>query len=131
MQSLSAIISRSPVRVMPDRYVVAKCADIPSGSDFFMVARDADEVTLIAEESELDGIALLGMEGDYRLLEIRMATPFQGVGFLATVSRAIADVGLNIFIVSTYSKDYILLKEHSVPKGLEALASLGFPIVNG
>jgi hypothetical protein len=114
---------------MPGRYAVAKCAAVPAGSSFFMVARDADEVTVIAEEARLPALEALEVEGGYRLVEIRVATPFHGVGFLAAVSRALADAGLSILVVSTYSKDYLLLREEAAAKGLQALASAGFPIV--
>lgn len=128
MESLNDVIAASPVRLMPGRYAVAKCATVPTGSGLFMVARDADEVTVIAEEAHLPALDAREVEHGYRLVEIRVAIPFQGVGFLAAVSRALADAGLNILVVSTYSKDYLLLKEESAAEGLRALAAAGFPI---
>jgi len=129
-ESLDDVIAESPVRLMPERYVVAKCAAPPVGPGLFMVARDADEVTVIAEEARVPALKALEVEGSYRLVEISVATPSQGVGFLAAVSGALAEAGLSILIVSTFSKDYLLLKEDSVAKGLAALASLGFPVVD-
>lgn len=129
MLSLDDTIRKSPVRVMPGRYAVARCADMPASGSYFMVARDADEITVIAEESEVAALGALEVENGYRLLEIRVATPFQGVGLLAAVSRAIAAAGRNVLIVSTYSKDYLLLKEETAAVGMQALSSAGFPVV--
>jgi hypothetical protein len=129
MQSLSETIRNSPVRVVPGRYAVVKCAGVPAGFSYFMVARDADEITVIAEESEVLELQALEVENGYTLLEIKVAAPFQGVGFLATVSGAIAAAGLNMLIVSTYSKDYILLKEETATLGIQALSSAGFPVM--
>jgi hypothetical protein len=129
VESLQDIIARSPVRVQPGRYSVARCASAPAG-EFFMVSRDADEVTVIAEEGRLPS-EVLEVQGGYRLIELAIATPFEGVGFLAAASRAVAGAGLNVLIVSTYSKDYLLLKEESVAEGLAALAAAGFPVVEG
>jgi hypothetical protein len=129
--SLDELVAHSPVRLLPGRYAVAKCAAPPAGSGLFMVACDADETTVIAEEARLPTLATREADGGYRLLEIRVATPFEGVGFLAAVSGALAHAGVNLLIVSTYSKDYVLVKEESAARGLEALAAAGFPIARG
>jgi len=128
MRSLADVIAGSPVKLLPGRYAVAKCAAAPEGPGFFMVARDADEITVIAEEAQLPALGASAAEGDYRLVEIRVATPFLGVGLLAAASSALAGAGISILIVSTYSKDYVLLKDDCAAKGLEALASAGFPV---
>jgi hypothetical protein len=126
--SLAEVIARSPVALLPGRYAVAKCAAPPAGAAFFMVTRDADETTVVAEEAQLPALGACEADGGYRLLEIRVATPFEGVGFLAAVSGALARAGINILIVSTYSKDYVLLKDASAARGVEALAAAGFPV---
>ncbi len=130
MASLDDVIARSPVRRLPGRYAVARCAAIPAGSGFFMVACDTEEVTVIAEEAQLPALEALEVEGNYRLVEISVVAPFQGVGLLAAVSRALADAGISVLIVSTYSKDYLLLKDESAARGLQALASAGFPVTD-
>lgn len=127
-QTLSDVIRNSPVRVMPGRYAVVRCADVPDSRDCFMVARDADETTAIAEESKLPALPALATQKGYRLVAIEVAAPFQAVGFLSTVTGALAGAGLDILVVSTYSKDYLLLKEESVAEGLQALAEAGFPV---
>jgi hypothetical protein len=40
------------------------------------------------------------------------------VGFLATVSRLLADAGISIISVSTYLRDYILVSEGNQSKSL-------------
>ena len=127
-QRLSDVIRNSPVRVVPGRYAVVLCADPPDDLDCFMIARDADEVTVIAEESRLSGLPALAAQRGYRLVAIEVAAPFQAVGFLSTVTGALAGAGLDTLVVSTYSKDYVLLKDESVADGLQALAEAGFTV---
>jgi hypothetical protein len=91
-----------------------------------MIARDPDEVTVIVEESAILESRALETDGGYRILEIKVATGFESVGFLATVTRALAEAGVSILVVSTYSKDYVLVKEESVAAGLKALSGIGF-----
>lgn len=50
------------------------------------------------------------------------------MGFLAKIAEIIANQGINILIVSTFSKDYIMIKEEFCEKGLQALKNVGFPI---
>ncbi|MGD0113039.1 MAG: ACT domain-containing protein [Armatimonadota bacterium] len=126
MRTPSDAIRNSPVRLMPGRYAVLRCADVPDGTGWFMIARDPDEVTVIVEESAILESRALETDGGYRILEIKVATGFESVGFLATVTRALAEAGVSILVVSTYSKDYVLVKEESVAAGLKALSGIGF-----
>jgi len=129
MKTPSDAIRNSPVRLVPGRYAVLRCADVPDGSGWFMIARDPDEVTVIVEESAIPESHILETDGGYGLIEIRVATGFESAGLLATVTRALAEAGLNTLVVSTYSKDYVLLKEESVAAGLQALSGIGFRVV--
>ena len=129
-EALGDLIRESRVRAMPGRYAVVRCAQLPARSGYFMVTRDADEVTIIAEEAELRQLPALGQEKGYRLVEIRVAAPFQGVGLLATVTRALAGASISVLVVSTYSKDYLLVKGESLADGLQALSKAGFPVVD-
>lgn len=128
MENLDALIRMSPVRVCPGTYCVAKVTGQVEGGDHFMVARDQDEVTVITQEENMPELKVRDLKRGFSLIEIRIAMPFEGVGFLAAVARTIADAGLNILIVSTFSKDYILLKEDEVARGVEALSTRGFPV---
>ena len=57
---------------------------------------------------------------------MKVSLPFYAVGFLSTISSAIAEKGMNILIASTYSKDYIMVREEHLSKAKEVLLSLGF-----
>jgi len=128
MENLDSIIRLSPVRVCPGTYCVAKVSGQVEDGDHFMIARDWDEATVITREENVPALNALDLKRGFSLIEIRIAAPFEGVGFLAAVARTIAEAGLNILIVSTFSKDYILLQEDEVARGMEALSARGFPV---
>jgi len=107
MKTPSDAIRDSLVRLTPGRYAVLRCADVPDGSGWFMITRDPDGVTVIVEESAIPESRALETDGGYRLVEIKVATGFESAGFLATATRALAEAGLSILVVSTYSKDYV------------------------
>ena len=62
----------------------------------------------------------------YRLIVLQVAVPFYSVGFLAAVTDAIAKEGINVLIVSTYSKDYLLIEEGCAERVRAVLVKLGF-----
>ena len=92
-----------------------------------MVTRDRDEITVVTREENMDSLDLIKQNKDfYVLIALNVSIPFYSVGFLATVSTAIASAGMNILIVSTYSKDYIMVRYDSCEKAQEVLLGLGF-----
>lgn len=131
MDELDAVIANSPVVMLPGTYCVARLRPSSLPSRHFMVTMDSSETTVIAREEELGELDAIDIRRGYRLIEVRVATPFEGIGFLATVCGAIAEAGLNILVVSTFSADYILLQADEAEAGLDALRGLGFPINDG
>lgn len=104
----------------------AKVSKRPKDSHF-MVSEDKDEITVVTTENRLGELDLIERNKDnYKLITLNVSIPFYSVGFLATVSSAIAKGGMNILIISTYSKDYIMIKEDRLEKAKEVLLSLGF-----
>jgi len=53
------------------------------------------------------------------------------VGFLARVSGALAEEGISIFVISSYSTDHILVKEKDVLKAIRKLEELGCIVEKG
>lgn len=70
----------------------------------------------------------LAIEKGWKLLTFDMVLPFGLVGFLARVSKALADEGIAIFVLSAYSTDHILVKEYDCSMALKALRRLGFRV---
>ena len=90
-----------------------------------MLAIDADEVTLVVDEKNVQNFHQSGEEKWFKMFEIKVAKPFYSVGFLAAISSEIAKSNVNIIIISTFSKDYVFVKENELNKTLDALLNLG------
>ena len=121
-------IPKSIAMVMKDTYVYVKTDILEKPDIHFMVSKDKDEITVVAKKENLKELNVLEVVGDYKLIEFKPAVPFQTVGFLAKIAETIANEGMNILIVSTFSKDYIMIKEELCEKGVQALKNVGFPI---
>jgi len=125
---LHKVIHSSLVKVVPGRFAVAKVQDAPSISSYFLIAKDSEETTVVVEEKQLDALNYQDINKWFKLVEVAVSLPFYAVGLLAAITTAIAQKGLSVLVVSTFSKDYLLIREQSIDVAIEALSDLGFPI---
>ena len=124
---LEEVVRTSQVIVHGGRYAYLKAKTKQPG-DHFLVAQDKDEVTIVTEESNLGNIDYDKAEKWFKLIEIQVSAPFVATGFLAKVTGTIAHKNLNLLVVSTFSKDYILVREEEHEVALQALSEAGFPL---
>jgi hypothetical protein len=114
------------------RYVVLQVRECPDPQPHFLVTHEAEEISVITTEDKLDELApqTLQQQGWFRLLQFKMSTPFETSGFLAAIASQLAARQLNILMVSTFSKDWLLLREKDLEIGLTSLHELGFQQVH-
>lgn len=121
------IIKESTFKVEGGRFIYAKVSKAPAIGSHFLITKDDEEVTVVTKEENLSGLKLIEKNKDfYKLIALNVSIPFYSVGFLATVSEAIAKGGMNILIVSTYSRDYIMVKSSKIKDAKLILLKLGF-----
>ncbi|MFC1662986.1 ACT domain-containing protein [Patescibacteria group bacterium] len=124
---LQKIISQSSFTVSEGAYVYAKVRTLPQNGEHFLVTQDNDEITVVTLAEKLKELDLIERnKDDYTLIALNVSMPFYSVGLLATVSSAIAKQNMDILIVSTYSKDYILVRQDQTKKATKVLTAIGF-----
>ncbi|HII14941.1 MAG TPA: ACT domain-containing protein, partial [Nanoarchaeota archaeon] len=65
------------------------------------------------------------IEKGWKILTFDMTLPFGLTGFMAAVSKVLADANISIFAISAYSTDHILIKETDLKKAKAQLEKLG------
>ena len=50
------------------------------------------------------------------------------VGIVAGLTRALADAGVSVFVVSTYDTDYLLVRGATLERAVAALQSAGYRV---
>lgn len=126
-KELKKVIESSTFVVHDGEWIYAKVGGQPKLDDCFMLSRDQDEITAVFKSEGRDKFEIIKENKDLRkLIELKVSVPFYAVGFLAAVSKAVAEQGSNILIVSTYSKDYILVNSNEISKTKQTLVNLGF-----
>lgn len=120
------VISNSTFEIQPGIYVYAMVHSMPKSDEHFLVTKDDDEITVVTRAEYLKKLEVIERnKDDYCLIALNVSIPFYSVGFLATVSAAFAKNGHNILIVSTYSKDYIMVRNDLRKNAEKILLSLG------
>lgn len=83
--------------------------------EFVSLTRDKEEVTLIISEPEWEGMKAafpgVAAQTGRRLIRFDTVLDFSVVGFIAEVSRSLADADISILSISTYKTDAVLVHE--------------------
>jgi uncharacterized protein len=116
-------------RVLPDRLAVCQ---FPQGthvparaveSGFFCFVRTGDELSVVCAE---DAIPAGGQaEAGWIALKLEGPFPFSMTGVLASFIQPLAEQGVPIFAISTFSTDYVLIKHGDLERAARALGDAG------
>lgn len=97
----------------------------PRGSAPFMLLKDAHEVTLLLDETDWrtirHAVREARVEGDFRLLTFEVELDWKTVGFLSRVTRILADAGISVGALSSFSRDHLLVKQNDLGNAMRVL----------
>ncbi len=97
----------------------------PRMSAPFMIFKDKFETTLLLDEIDFGtirhAIRDAKKQGNFRLLTFDIELDFSVVGFLAEVARILAEAGISIIALSSFSRDHLLVKQEDLAKALKVL----------
>jgi hypothetical protein len=107
-----------------DKYgeVIAYLSDV---NDFVSLTRDKEEITLVVTEEVWRKLAprfpgAVAQEGR-RLIRFDTVLDFSVVGFIAEISRALAEADISILSISTYRTDAVLVHESRFDDAVNAI----------
>ena len=87
-----------------------------------------DEVSLLAPEEvvrELGSLVERASEG-WRAFTVEAVVPLETIGLLAVASRALADVGVPVVVVSSHDTDHFLVPARFLGRALAVLNQAGW-----
>jgi hypothetical protein len=92
----------------------------------FMIFKDKFETTLLLDEIDFQtvrhAVRDAKTQGNFRLLTFDVELDFTVVGFLAEITRVLADAEISIVALSAFSRDHLLVKQEDLSKALKALS---------
>ena len=99
----------------------------PRGTAPFMVLKDAHEVTLLLDEEDWrtirHAVRDARVEPDFRLLSFDVELDWKTVGFLARITRILADANISCGALSAFSRDHLLIKQDDLGAALRVLGA--------
>ncbi|MDQ3818733.1 MAG: ACT domain-containing protein [Acidobacteriota bacterium] len=138
-ESAEELVRRARVEVAPETFFLvglrhedwARLLENPElsprASATFMLLKDVREVTLLLDEADWrtmrHAVRDARVEGGFRLLTFDMELDWSVVGFLAQVTRILADAGISTGALSAFSRDHLLIKQDDLGKALRVLGN--------
>lgn len=106
--------------VRKKEYSIVKVASVPVlDQKVFAVITDGAEITVVAEIDHR--LAVIEEERPFRIISFDTKLPFDLIGFLAYITKLLADENISLFAISSFSTDHILMKEAYLSKAIEVL----------
>jgi uncharacterized protein len=136
-KTVTELLRETRIEVAPSNYVLLGLRhdewnhllahpDLSPQSDLtFMIFRDGREVTLLIEEDYWKRIrhALTEarVEEGFRLVTLDFELPWNVVGYLARLTEILAQAGVAVGVLSSFSRDHLLIKQAQLGTALRAL----------
>ncbi len=98
----------------------------PSAGSFSLLVYSVEETTLVCPLDLAPPDAEIN--AGWRCFRIVVSTDLSVPGILASVLDPLAKAGIGIFATSTFSTDYVLVKEPDTSRAVEALQAAGHHI---
>ncbi|HEX2059507.1 MAG TPA: ACT domain-containing protein [Thermoanaerobaculia bacterium] len=125
-QPLEQVIAGSTFH-LAGTYLWVSARAVRNYEKHLMVSRDATETTVVTLPEHLADVDIIEVNRDrWTLLDVAVANPFYCAGFLATIANVLGGAGIDILVISTYSRDWTFVKEEEAQRAAELLRAAGF-----
>ncbi len=131
------LLSKTKIIIRPENFAIislgedewlkllSKPENSPRMTAPFMIFKDGFEITLLLDETDFanleNSLEKPKIERGFRILTFDIELDFELVGFLAEISRILAEAGISIIALSSFSRDHLLIKQENLAKALKAL----------
>jgi hypothetical protein len=118
--------------VLDELYAVVRCdpdAPIPgwvTGGQFWSVTRSDAELSVVCRQDDVPSDA--SAERGWCALELAGPLDFSLTGVVSALVVPLADAEVPIFVLSTFETDYLLVREHDLPRSVKALNGAGHEV---
>lgn len=106
---------------------VADYSQVDREAPFCFIGCTDEEKSLVCRTESVPANTTHRDDG-WQAFRIQGVLDFSLIGILADISQVLAQEKIGIFVVSTYNTDYILTKQESFQRALNALCRAGYTI---
>ena len=119
--------------VLPEPLAICRLdreAGVPSWAvgDFVSITRTNDELSIVCDECNVP----LGVKADrgWRALKVDGPLDLALTGVLASIATPLAEAKINLFAISTFDTDYVLVKADRVAEAIGVLRNAGQRVIS-
>ena len=96
--------------------------------EFVSITRTSDELSIVCDERDVPS----GVKADrgWRALKIEGPLDLALTGVLASIATPLAEAKINIFAISTFDTDYVLVKAERVAEAIGVLREAGQRVIS-
>lgn len=119
------------LKLLDGEFAVCKLdslVEIDLKDDFVFVAKTDEELSLVCRADKIPK-GTIAAEIDWKALKIEGVLDFSLTGVISTISSALAENKIPVFVVSTYNTDYVLVKAASLKGAMAALREIGCIVI--
>lgn len=119
--------------ILPDSLAICRLdygADVPVWitGEFVSITRTRDELSIVCNERDVpSGVKA---DRDWRALKIEGPLDLAMTGVLASIAMPLAEARINIFAISTFDTDYVLVKADRVAEAIGVLRNAGHCVIS-
>lgn len=125
--STAEVIAASTYRRMPGVYRYVRVREVRHPERHLLVTRDEREITVVTlSENLIDEPVLETSARSWVLFVVDCAKPFFCVGFIAHTTAYFAKAGIDVLVVSTFSRDYFMVQREHADLAERVLTDAGF-----
>ncbi len=93
---------------------------------FISITRGEEELSILCRSGTASGFEK--EESGWALLKVEGPLEFSMTGLIASISKALAEAGIPIFVVSSFDTDYFLVKRLILDSATSCLRAAGFDL---
>jgi len=118
--------------VLDGLYAIVRCepdAELPRwirGGHFWSATRSESELSIVCRQDDVPVDA--SAERGFCAFEVAGPLDFSLTGVVASLVTPFAEAEIPVFVLSTFETDYLLVREHDLPRSVEALTEAGHSV---
>ena len=95
------------------------------------VIRDKNGITVVIDQKKVKPEDVLDIKKGWKAITIEIISPFEIVGFLGKLGNAMAEEGISVCVVPSYSADHVLVRENDLERAVRKFQKLGCSVEYG
>jgi len=95
-----------------------------NGEEIFWIGKTNEELSIVCK-SEIK-ISAPKTDDGWKAIKLIGPLDLSEIGILAGITKVLAEAGINIFALSTFDTDYILVKKSKINSAIKALETNGY-----